>query len=172
MSKLKKFWDNFEGYCCVVMLIAMSIIVFIQVIFRFVLRASLPWSEEVTRYLLVWTTFMGGAYCVRQKAHIGIEAFILLLPVKIRKIVGILVMMCCIALCLAIVKFGWDITLMVLRRNQLAPALQMPIGYAYIAIPIGMTLFVVRYIQTIVVTIRDFNKKDEPAAEIDKGETS
>ena len=172
MSKLRKFWDNFEGYCCVVMLAAMSIIVFIQVVFRFILKASLPWSEEVTRYLLVWTTFMGGAYGVRQGSHIGVEAFMLLVPKKIRKVIGIFVMVCCLLLCVVIVKFSWDLVLLIIARKQLSPALRMPMGYAYMAVPVGMSLFVVRYIQNIALTIRNFNKEDKPPAEFDHGGTS
>ena len=175
MSKLRKFWDNFEGYCCVVSLAAMSIIVIMQVVFRFILRASLPWSEEVSRYLLVWTTFMGGAYAVRQGAHLGIEAFMLLLPKNIRKIVGIFVMACCAVLCVIIVRFSLDLSLLLLRRNQLSPALRIPIGYMYMALPVGMTLFAVRYIQNIVLAIKGFHKKDEavePPAELDQGSAS
>ena len=48
----EEFIDNFEAYLCVAMLIIMSIVVFVQVIFRFVLKSSLPWSEELCRYLL------------------------------------------------------------------------------------------------------------------------
>ena len=53
MKVVKKIADNFEGYCCAVMLAVMSVVVFLQVIFRFVIKASLPWSEELSRYLLV-----------------------------------------------------------------------------------------------------------------------
>ena len=155
MSRLKKFWDNFEGYCCVVMLTAMSIIVFVQVVCRF-LRASLPWSEEVTRYLLVWTTFMGGAYGVRHGAHVGIEAFLFLIPKKIKKAVGILVMVCCLVLCIVIVRISWNLVLSIVARKQLSPAMRIPMGYAYSAIPVGMSLFVVRYVQNIVIAIKNF----------------
>ena len=109
MDNFKKFLNNFEGYCCIFTLAAMSIIVFIQVVFRFVIKSSLPWSEEASRYLLVWTAFLGGAYGVRQGAHIGIEAFALLLPKKAQKVLNIIVMVASIVLCAVIFKFGLDI---------------------------------------------------------------
>jgi len=158
--------DNFEGYCCVVTLSAMSIIVFIQILFRFVFHAALPWSEEVSRYLLVWTTFFGGAYCVRQGAHVGIEAFTLLLPKKARKILAIVVMAGGIALCAVILKYGITLVVSLFARNQLSPAMRIPIAFAYLAIPAGVVLFIVRYIQNIVIAIRDFNKEDKPADEL------
>ena len=75
MDGLKKFLNNFEGYVCVVTLLVMSVVIFWQVVCRYILKSSLPWSEELSRYLLVWTSFIGGAYGVRLGAHIGVEAF-------------------------------------------------------------------------------------------------
>jgi len=162
LSKLKKIWDNFEGYCCVLTLSAMSLIVFAQILSRFIFHASLSWSEEITRYLLVWTTFFGGAYCVRQGAHVGIEAFTMLLPKKAKKILAIVVMVGTIFLCAVIFKFGINLVTSLFSRNQLSPAMRIPIAYAYLAVPVGVGLFIVRYIQNIIIAIRDFNKNDKP----------
>ena len=59
MKWIKKLADNFEGYCCAVMLAVMSVVVFMQVVFRFLIKSSLPWSEELSRYLLVYITYFG-----------------------------------------------------------------------------------------------------------------
>ena len=165
LSKLRKFLDNFEGYCLVVTLSAMSIIVFAQVLSRFVFHASLAWSEEITRFLLVWTTFLGGAYCIRYGAHVGIEAFILLLPKKARKVLAIIVMVCSIFLCAIVLKFSINLVITLFARNQLLPAMRIPIAYAYMAIPVGVVLFIIRYIQAIVIAVRDFKKGDKPKDE-------
>ena len=160
MDKLKKFLDNFEGYCCILTLIAMTIIVFIQVVCRFILKGSLPWSEEASRYLLVWTAFLGGAYGVRQGAHIGVEAFTLLLPKKVQKVLNIIVMLASIVLCAVILKYGFSIVQTQLAKGQLSPAMRIPMGYMYAAIPIGMFFFIVRYIQDIIIEIKNFNKEE------------
>lgn len=159
-NKLKDFLDNFEGYCCILTLALMSIVVFIQVVFRFVVKASLPWSEELSRYLLVWTAFLGGAYGVRQGAHIGVEAFALLLPKKVQKILAIFVMIISIGLCVVICKYGFTIVQTQLSKGQLSPAMRIPMGYMYAAIPIGMIFFIIRFIQDIFISIRDFNKPE------------
>lgn len=161
MKKFNTFLNNFEGYCCVATLAAMSVIVFIQVICRYVIKSSLPWSEEASRYLLVWTTFLGGAYGIRQGAHLGIEAFTLLLPKTVRKILSILVMLASIVLCAVIFKYGVDLVISQLAKGQLSPAMRIPMGYMYAAIPVGMAFFVLRYIQSIYFEIKNFNVKDE-----------
>lgn len=158
---MKKFLENFEGYCCVVFLMAMSIILFVQVVFRFVLHAALPWSEEASRYLLVWTAFIGGAYGVRRGAHIGIEAFALLLPKKAQKVLNLFVLVVSTVVCCIILKYGIDIVSTQLSKGQLSPAMRIPMGYMYAAIPVGMFFFIIRHIEEIIVEIKNFNKVEE-----------
>ncbi|MDD3570239.1 MAG: TRAP transporter small permease [Lachnospiraceae bacterium] len=160
-NKLKDFLDNFEGYCCIVTLAAMSIVVFIQVVFRFLVKSSLPWSEELSRYLLVWTAFLGGAYGVRQGAHIGVEAFVLLLPKTLQKVLSIFIMLASIVLCVVIAKYGFAIVQTQLSRGQLSPAMRIPMGYMYAAIPVGMIFFIIRFVQDIIITIKNFNNPEE-----------
>mgnify|MGYP005805075551 FL=1 len=164
MDGLKKFLNNFEGYICIGTLAVMSVVVFIQVFFRYVVKGSLPWSEELSRYLLVWTAFMGGAYGVRQGAHIGVEAFMLLFPKKIQKIVAILVKIGGIILCAVICYYGWRIVGTQIEKNQLSPAMRIPMGYMYAAIPIGMIFFIIRYIQDIIDDVKNFNNDEKKEA--------
>ena len=140
---------------------AMSIILFVQVVFRFVLHAALPWSEEASRYLLVWTAFIGGAYGVRRGAHIGIEAFALLLPKKAQKVLNIFVLVVSTVVCCVILKYGIDIVSTQLSKGQLSPAMRIPMGYMYAAIPVGMVFFIIRHIEEIIVEIKNFNKVEE-----------
>jgi C4-dicarboxylate transporter DctQ subunit len=161
---LKKVLNEIEGYVCIFTLLVMSVVIFWGVVCRYVLHSSLPWSEEMARYLLVWTTFLGGAYGVRLGAHIGVEAFTLLLPKKVQAILHIIVMICCALLCVLIFKFGCNIVATQLAKHQLSPAMRIPMGYMYSAIPIGMVFFVIRYIQSIVEAIKDLKnvgKKEE-----------
>lgn len=159
MKLLKKFISNFEAYLCVAMLIVMSIVVFIQVIFRFVLKSSLPWSEELCRYLLVYVSFLGGAYGVKTGAHLGVEAVTLMMPKKMRKVVEIFVLLLGIALCAILLKLGIDIVATQFRRMQYSPAMRIPMAYAYMAIPIGMGFFILRYILKLVELIKNFKKE-------------
>ena len=105
MKVVKKIADNFEGYCCAVMLAVMSVVVFLQVIFRFVIKASLPWSEELSRYLLVYITYFGCAYGIKTGAHLGVEAFVLILPKTVQKAINVLVQIGGLVVCVLILKF-------------------------------------------------------------------
>ena len=63
MKVLKKLAMNFEAYLCAIAIAVMSVVVFVQVVFRFIVKSSLPWSEELSRYLQVYIICLG-KYCV------------------------------------------------------------------------------------------------------------
>jgi C4-dicarboxylate transporter DctQ subunit len=160
MKIVKKVFNNFEGYCCALMLAAMSVIVIAQVVFRFVLKSSLPWSEELSRYLQVYITYFGCAYAIKTGAHLGIEAFTLLLPETAQKILKILSLVGGALVCALIMKFGIDIVLSQMNTAQTSPAMRIPMWTVYVAIPIGMGFSIIRYCIEIVDKIRNFAVKD------------
>ncbi len=161
MKLAKKFISNFEGYLCVGMLIVLSIVVFAQVVCRFILKSSLPWSEELSRYLLVWVSFLGGAYGVKTGAHLGVEAVTLMMPKKLRKVAEILMLVVGIVLCAVFMKLGIDIVQTQFKRIQYSPAMHIPMGYAYLAIPVGMAFFILRYALKLADAIKGLRKKVE-----------
>lgn len=58
-----------------VLFAALIIVATMQVFFRYVLVAPLPWTEELARFLLVWVTFLGAASITRRKMHIRVDYF-------------------------------------------------------------------------------------------------
>lgn len=70
--------DLFLGiiFCLIVLLI------FTQVLFRYLLSNSLNWTEELAKYLFVWMTFIGSASAFKDHIHIGVDFFVELLPSK------------------------------------------------------------------------------------------
>ncbi|WP_308588619.1 TRAP transporter small permease [uncultured Oscillibacter sp.] len=161
MKTVKKIAGNFEGYCCAVMIGLMCVVVFLQVVFRFILKASLPWSEELSRYLQVYITFFGTAYGIKTGAHLGIEAFTLLLPKTGRKVLGILTQVVGMGVCALIMKFGADIVLAQMASGQVSPAMRIPMWTVYIAIPIGMAFCILRYIVEICRAVKTFREEKE-----------
>ncbi len=70
-AKLAKY----EAVLIGIMLLIMSLLAFLQVITRYVFFYSIIWSEEVTRYLMVWLTFIGAALAICKQDHISIDMF-------------------------------------------------------------------------------------------------
>lgn len=150
MNKVSQMLDNIEKYLLFVLLAAMTIIVGMQVIARFILHDSLSWSEEIARYLLVWTTFIGASLGVKQGAHIGVEAFTLLLPKKARKVVNYIAVVLCVIFCVAVLIESSTILQKQIATNQISPAVQMPMWIPYLALPVGTVLMTFRFIQSVI----------------------
>ena len=57
-----------------------SVLTITQVFLRYVANSPLFWSEELTRYLIVWLTFLGASLGIRHRGHIAIELIYRYLP--------------------------------------------------------------------------------------------
>jgi hypothetical protein len=58
----------------------MSVVVMLQILFRFVIYIPLPWSEELARYLMIWTGMVGSFVALREGRHIGVTLVVNRLP--------------------------------------------------------------------------------------------
>lgn len=134
VKKIDQYMNRFLALVAISMLAAMSIIVFAQVVFRIV-HASIPWSEEASKYLLIWSTFLGSAMGIRKGSMVGLEFVGDLLPEKGKKLLKIVVDIIMAALLLLLIVVGFWAS----RRVwfQTTPVLKLPMGLMYAAVPVG-----------------------------------
>ncbi len=159
MKVLKFLDDKFEMAICVVLMSAMSLLLFVQVIMRYVVGQSLSWSEELARYIFIWLIYLGISYGAKIMKHIKIEAALGVFPEKLRPYVVILGD--CIFLCFAlyICYLGYNMVHRQMRLGQTSPAMGMPMWILYAAPMVGFGLTAVRQAQTIVHRVRTFGKE-------------
>jgi C4-dicarboxylate transporter DctQ subunit len=72
---------------------AMTLLTFVQVVLRYGFNSGFIWQLEANFYLFSWLVMLGISYCVRVRAHIGVDAAVRLLPRAQRRAVGILVLL-------------------------------------------------------------------------------
>ncbi|MGO4888657.1 TRAP transporter small permease [Anaerobacillus sp. MEB173] len=135
MGKAIHYMNLSIKYLLNVILVTLIVAVFCQVLFRFVLNQPLAWTEELARYCLVWITFLGAAFAMSKKAHIGIEVFVNLLPSVLRKASIVLSTLVCIGFFYILIQQGFSLS----ERSmaQLSPVLRLPMGAVYSVIPIS-----------------------------------
>ncbi len=149
-SKFFQWLDMSEKTAVTILLGAMIIVVFLQVFFRFVIKGSLPWSEELSRYLMVWAVFIGASMGAKAGAHIGVGAFVSLFPKKLRMVAVLLSGFLSVLFCLIILVLSFKVVLSIKAAGQLSPAMEIPMYWAYLAVPVGMLLMGIRFIQATV----------------------
>ena len=135
MNVFRKLLDRtqqFTEYLLCLMVAAMVIIVFAQVIFRFVLHASLPWSEEASRYIMVWISMLGASIGIRRKGHIGIEAMVMLLSARLKKAMSVATTLLACGFFIGMIFYGIRICGVVAAQESPAMEISMAIPYASI----------------------------------------
>ena len=131
----------------VLMLGVMSIVVFAQVVFRIV-HLSIPWSEELSKYLLIWSTFLGSALCIRRKSLVGLEFFLNSMTKRNQKILQTVLNLIVCAMLLFLIRVGFWAVRQV--WFQITPVLKQSMGLMYAAIPVGSVFML---INEIIVSI-------------------
>ncbi|EGA89270.1 Tripartite ATP-independent periplasmic transporter DctQ component [Planococcus donghaensis MPA1U2] len=116
-------------------------VVFLQVIFRFVLNSPLAWTEELARYSLIWLTFLGAAYAMSSKAHIGMEFFVKLFAVPVRKALYSIATFASLLFFLLMVVEGYDLAMQ--GMSQTSPVLRIPMGVIYMVIPVSGAILII-----------------------------
>ena len=122
----------------IAILAAMAAMVFANVALRFTTGISILWVEEVSRYLMIWLTFLGGGMVLRYGGHVGIDTVQEALPGQATAIRGAIVMLLAgffVFMVAVGARYAW------LARDQTTPVLGVPVGAVYLAIPIGFALF-------------------------------
>lgn len=153
MEKEKKKRIAIEGYMSVTLLVAMTAIMFIGVVFRYVFNASLSWSEELSRYLFIWFVFISMSYAVREKAHIRVEALNRLIPVSVRPYTNIIGRVIWLVFAVFVTYLG--VTYAMTMTNSVSAAMRLPMSLVYFGIPLGFFFMSVRLVFQIGESIKN-----------------
>ncbi|MCI9296047.1 MAG: TRAP transporter small permease [Lachnospiraceae bacterium] len=154
-----KVIDNFELYICYVTLVVSLVVLFVQVVLRYVFDNATSWSEEVGRYCLIWLIFLGTSFAVKNEAHIRIDAALLIWPKKIRPIILEIGDGIWFLFNLLMVYVSTFYTKEIFSMGSIAPGLKIPIGYIYAAIPLGFLLMDIRMVQVKCGKLKGFLEK-------------
>lgn len=102
-----KLSNTIEESFVSILLVAMTLLVFSEVIARFVFNEGFLWMEEVTLTLGAWFVLFGASYGVKVGAHIGVDAFVHSLPEKARKLTAIVAITLCLCYCSLFLYGSW-----------------------------------------------------------------
>jgi TRAP-type C4-dicarboxylate transport system permease small subunit len=124
----------------IVLLAAMAVMVFANVALRFLTDHSILWTEEASRYAMVWLTFVGVGPVLRYGGHIGIDTLERGLPrhaPAIRAAIFVLLFVFFAVMVVVGIRYA------ILTWAQTTPVLEVPIGAIYLAMPFGFALAIV-----------------------------
>ena len=148
---------KFLNFIIVAMFSCMSIAVFIQIIFRYLLHQPIYWSEEFPRFILIWLTFLGSAIAMKNRSHLSISLLTNRLSVKKRIAVQFFANLLSL-LFISILVWGGIIITILTMPNRTA-ALQMPTGLVYLAVPVGGAIMIIYLLKNTIELFKKNNNK-------------
>lgn len=108
------------------------------------------WTEEVAIYLMMWISLLGAAVAYGLKAHLGVDYFVGKLDPGAQRIAeGVAHGMAAFFALTVLIGGGYVLVGETLAAGQRTPALQMKVGYLYMAVPISglfILMFAIEYL--------------------------
>lgn len=149
MKKLLYFLDNIEKYALCAMFTALVVLVFIQVVARYIFATAWGWMEILTRLLFVYITYIGASWAAKSASHLRVSAGAELLPGKYTKNIFFLFGDCVlVGIC---AYFGYQLFLMTyafyLQGVTYTGAKWLPVWVMYFAGVLGFFGITIRTIQ-------------------------
>ncbi len=151
MHRISDTLNRITEVILVLILTAMAVVVFLQVIFRYVLNFPLFWTEEFARYCLVWASLLGSAVAVKRGQHIAVTVLVERFPPALSRVCKVMALIS-VVMMLSIILWG-GIQLVAITRAQISPALRMPMSVPYAAVPVGAALMLVHTVGFLIETI-------------------
>ncbi|HYD75595.1 TRAP transporter small permease [Ramlibacter sp.] len=145
-----RWLEYFEEGLVIVLMAAMTVVTFMQVVARYVFNYSFVWALELTGVLFAWLIFIGMSYGVRVGAHIGVDVLVKALGPKPARIVGSIAAALCIAYALIVTWGGYQyvskmydvgILMQDIPIAQWIPRLVVPLGFGLLAFRFSQVLW-------------------------------
>ncbi|MCO5147607.1 MAG: TRAP transporter small permease [Aquamicrobium sp.] len=141
MNKVENAFVELNKWALILLLGAMSCIVFTNVALRYTTNYSIPWAEEVARYMMVWMTFLGAGLTLRYGGHVAITNVMDGLAPRAQRILRAVIALSLFAFFAVMIWVGYNYAMRM--RFQLTPATRIPFSYIYAAIPVGFALLAI-----------------------------
>jgi TRAP-type C4-dicarboxylate transport system permease small subunit len=145
---VSNFLNRICEWALIILLAAMAVAVFLQVLFRYLFHLPLFWTEEFARYCLVWASLLGAAVALKRGEHIAVTFFLDTFPKRAARALT-MVAQISVVLILSVMVWG-GIKLVLVTSAQISPALRIPMAVPYLALPIGSVVMLVHVVSSMI----------------------
>lgn len=138
MEKAKRILDLFLEKTVIILMGAIVLTIVWQVVSRYIFNSPSEFTDELSRYLLIWVGILGAAYVTGTQGHIAIEFFMQkFFPSRLKQneyFIQISILLFAITV---LIIGGVRLVYITLSLGQISSSLQIPLGYVYLVLPIG-----------------------------------
>ena len=145
VRKLSDVIYSIERVLIAVIMSLMLIVVILGVVFRYVLKTPLVWSEEYAIFALLWLTFLGGSMTIKKNKAASITLFMDKLPAKARKLLLRLSFLLCLLFCAFALYLALQWITNPITLSHKSATTSLPMFIPYMAIPIGFACMIIHF---------------------------
>ena len=155
MKKFLQKYDKFEEYLLIGSLVFNVLLIFSHIFMRTHFNYSLSWTEELSRYIFIWQTWLGTSIALKYKQHIRVEILInIFKKAKNKKILEISVNLIWIAFSIFLLYAGTLLCKSMIARNVLSSGMRIPLVFVYSCLPISSLIVLIRLINDSINLIK------------------
>lgn len=148
-STPKSIFPSIEMVIASVSLLMMTGITVVQVFNRYVLQSSLDWSEELARYLFIWSVYVGCSYATQMDRHLEVTILRTVFGGKFSRPITILASILTFAFCIFATVLGIKFVIFLAGTGQKTPALEVSAYWVYLCMPVGLGFMGLRTLERL-----------------------
>ena len=141
---MRDFIERFEQGAIAFLLAAMTVVTFSQVVARYVFNTGAVWALELTVFLFAWLVLFGMSYGIKSGFHIGVDAFVRLLPERSHRTMALIVGLLGMAYAGILLVGAWEYWWKIYKIGIGAQDLPVPRWVPYLILPAGLLLLLFR----------------------------
>lgn len=165
LKKINGLILTLEEILLVIITVGLCVVIFIEVLCRYIFFTPTAWSEELARYLFIILTFIGAAYACGHHDHIEIDIINQVLEkipairdtARAKKMVDVVANITTIIFLAVFNSIFWGYMMQINKLNLLSPTMHLPMFWIYFAVFLGGALSI---LHLIYLVLRDLFQKD------------
>ena len=150
MNSIRKIFSVLGG----ISLAGVFIIVFVQVIQRYVFQLSMPWASDVIQILFTYSVFLGMAIGIFNKSHLNVDVLVEGFSIKMKRWFGVLTNVVVILFLSSV--FFYSIRFVMDNMDQNMTYVQVPMSLTYAAIPLTVAFMLIYLVLDLIQQIKNF----------------
>ena len=139
MQFVSNLIEHVEKTVSIILMFAMAVIIIAAVFFRYFLNAPIFWAGEVSIFLMIWISFLGGSLGLKHKSQAAVLILVERLPRETQRILNVIIHILMLGFLLVLIYYSYQWLLSSNVAFQKSTALRMPMWIAYISVPTGLT---------------------------------
>ena len=108
ITRAGRLINEIEETLIALILGAMTVVTFANVIARYVFNANILWALETTVFLFAWLVLIGASYCVKAQAHLGVDVVLNIVPAAARRVLAMLAVAACLVFSVLLLIGSWN----------------------------------------------------------------